>query len=318
MKSLGFLLKFIVLSSILLSVAGLTHAQATRTWVASPPTGDDSAPCSRTAPCATFAGAMSKTHEGGEIDVIDPGSYGIFTVTKAITIDGGTGAGWAGMIANGAGVTNGITISVTSGTHADDAKVILRNLNLNGAKQAGNGGSVAINVVKVHELHLENINIEDFSSVGIDIDTADNINVFMRHVTLSHCVTGVRMNTASGFFANAYLDDVSIQGSNNGLNTVADAFAVIRNSYFSENRGSSLGAVKVSSGCFVSLENSVFAGNNFAVNVDAGGTANISNNSFYGNVTALNGAGTIATATNSNKFALNGSDGATNATITLK
>src|SRR3954463_13269400 len=76
------------------------QAQATRTWVSG--TGDDVNPCSRTAPCKTFAGAISKTAAGGEIDVLDPGGFGTVTIAKAITIDGG------GFLASG---TNGINVN---------------------------------------------------------------------------------------------------------------------------------------------------------------------------------------------------------------
>src|SRR5262249_19627909 len=62
------------------------HAQATRTWVSG--VGDDANPCSRTAPCKTFAGAISKTAAGGEISVLDPGGFGVVTITKSITISG--------------------------------------------------------------------------------------------------------------------------------------------------------------------------------------------------------------------------------------
>src|SRR5437016_7127525 len=62
------------------------HAQATRTWVSG--VGDDANPCSRTAPCKTFAGAISKTAAGGEIDALDPGGYGAVTITKSITLEG--------------------------------------------------------------------------------------------------------------------------------------------------------------------------------------------------------------------------------------
>ena len=65
------------------------NAQASRTWVSG--VGDDANPCSRTAPCKTFAGAISKTAAGGEIDALDPGGFGALTITKAITIDGGGG-----------------------------------------------------------------------------------------------------------------------------------------------------------------------------------------------------------------------------------
>ena len=84
-------------SSLLLSLFGLcaivslpttsAHAQATRTWVSG--VGDDANPCSRTAPCKTFAGAISKTAAGGEIDCLDPGGFGAVTITKSMTIDCG-------------------------------------------------------------------------------------------------------------------------------------------------------------------------------------------------------------------------------------
>src|SRR5262245_33571226 len=65
------------------------NAQASRTWVSG--VGDDANPCTRTAPCKTFAGTISKTAPGGEIDALDPGGFGALTITKAITIDGGGG-----------------------------------------------------------------------------------------------------------------------------------------------------------------------------------------------------------------------------------
>src|SRR6516164_10584520 len=61
------------------------QAQASRTWVSG--VGDDANPCSRVAPCKTFAGAISKTAPGGEIDCLDPGGFGAVTITKAVTID---------------------------------------------------------------------------------------------------------------------------------------------------------------------------------------------------------------------------------------
>src|SRR5260221_14271951 len=66
--------------------SSLAFAQATRTWVSG--VGDDANPCSRTAPCKTFAGAISRTATGGEISVLDPGGYGAVTITKPITISG--------------------------------------------------------------------------------------------------------------------------------------------------------------------------------------------------------------------------------------
>src|SRR5579883_2400156 len=84
--------------------AGTASAQATRTWVSG--VGDDANPCSRTAPCKTFAGAISKTAPGGEINVLDPGGFGAVTITKSITIS--SQAFEAGVLVSG---TNGIVVS---------------------------------------------------------------------------------------------------------------------------------------------------------------------------------------------------------------
>src|SRR5690242_7657055 len=76
------------------------QGQASRTWVSG--VGDDANPCSRTAPCKTFAGAISKTAAGGEMNCLDPGGFGAVTITKAITLDGdGTLAGILAATVNG-------------------------------------------------------------------------------------------------------------------------------------------------------------------------------------------------------------------------
>src|ERR1700724_2820706 len=92
------------------------HAQATRTWVSG--VGDDVNPCSRTAPCKTFPGAISKTAAGGEINCLDPGGFGAVTITKSITIDC-TGVFGSVLFASG---SNGINVTGT------DIVVTLRNL----------------------------------------------------------------------------------------------------------------------------------------------------------------------------------------------
>src|SRR5437588_12191167 len=106
----------------LLTIAA--HAQATRTWVSG--VGDDANPCSRPAPCKTFAGAISKTAPGGEIDALDPGGFGAVTITKAITIDGGGGQVASELVSG----TNGIVVQAG----ANDT-VILRNIRINGISQ---------------------------------------------------------------------------------------------------------------------------------------------------------------------------------------
>src|ERR1700754_555045 len=102
------------------------HAQATRTWVSG--VGDDANPCSRTAPCKTFAGAISKTAAGGEINCLDPGGFGTVTITKSMTIDC---AGTLGSIL--ASGTNGVNVNDANTGTPGTIKVILRNLTINGA-----------------------------------------------------------------------------------------------------------------------------------------------------------------------------------------
>src|SRR6266849_4735182 len=122
------------------------HAQATRTWVSG--VGDDANPCSRTAPCKTFAGAISKTAVGGEINVLDPGGFGAVTITKSITIkaEGVT----AGVLVSG---TNGIVIA---GANTD--RITLKGLDMNGL-----GTSLAgVKVLSAAQVTLLNDEIYNF------------------------------------------------------------------------------------------------------------------------------------------------------------
>jgi hypothetical protein len=117
------------ISVVCLSVGiSSANAQASRTWVSG--VGDDANPCSRTAPCKTFAGAISKTAPGGEIDALDPGGFGAVTITKAITIDGGGGQ-VASVLVSG---TNGIVVQA-----GPNDVVTLRNIQINGIGTGING-----------------------------------------------------------------------------------------------------------------------------------------------------------------------------------
>src|SRR6202008_1983048 len=111
-------------AALIAGVSTGAFAQATRTWVSG--VGDDANPCSRTAPCKTFAGAISKTATGGEISVLDPGGFGAVTITKGITLNG-TGT-LAGILS--AGVT-GVIVNVS--TAAPNDTVIIRDISINGA-----------------------------------------------------------------------------------------------------------------------------------------------------------------------------------------
>ena len=126
MNKTRFTLKALTFLVVTLACASAAHAQATRTWVSG--VGDDANPCSRTAPCKTFAGAISKTADGGEIDCVDPGGFGAVTITKTITIDGG--GTFASILAAG---TNGVNVN-DSASGAQNTKIAtLRNISINGA-----------------------------------------------------------------------------------------------------------------------------------------------------------------------------------------
>src|SRR6195256_2532689 len=125
-------------------------AQATRTWVSG--VGDDVNPCSRTAPCKTFAGAISKTATAGEINCLDPGGYGAVTITKAISIV--CDAGTAGIAASG---TNGIIVSAASG-----------NVYLEGLDIAGFGTGInGVTIIGGAKVFINKSLIQGFTQNGV-------------------------------------------------------------------------------------------------------------------------------------------------------
>ncbi len=155
------IIRFLSTAALVVGFTTIAHAQATRTWVSG--VGDDVNPCSRTAPCKTFAGAISKTATGGEISVLDPGGYGTLTVTKAITVDGGSGCGWGSTLFSS---VNGFIINITTNLATD--KVILRNLSINGA-----GTTLGVDGIRFLDgasLTVENVRIFNFSGDGIEVN----------------------------------------------------------------------------------------------------------------------------------------------------
>jgi hypothetical protein len=153
---------------VVLLGATFAGAQASRTWVSG--VGDDANPCSRTAPCKTFAGAISKTAAGGEIDALDPAGYGAVTITKGMTIDGGGGQ-VASVLVSG---THGIVVQA-----GPSDVVILRNLRINGLGTGING----IRWLSGKELIVENCDIFGFTTNGIDIAKSDGGRAFILHTT---------------------------------------------------------------------------------------------------------------------------------------
>jgi hypothetical protein len=166
--------------SVCLLCASLAQAQATRTWVSG--VGDDANPCSRTAPCKTFAGAISKTAAGGEIDCLDPGGFGAVTITKSITIDGnGT---FGSILASG---TNAIVINAG----VNDV-INIRNLSINGIGTGLNG----IRFLAGKSLTVTNCEIFGFTQNGIDVNKTAATELYVKDSRIATCtLNGIKATT---------------------------------------------------------------------------------------------------------------------------
>ncbi len=146
-KFLAIALAFAALACAL--PMGAAHAQATRTWVSG--VGDDANPCSRTAPCKTFAGAISKTAAGGIINCLDPGGFGAVTITKTISIKC--------VSPTQSGITSPGTNAITVNALATDV-VDIEDLSLEGTST----GLAGIKVLQVGALHVRHVTIHQFQS----------------------------------------------------------------------------------------------------------------------------------------------------------
>ncbi len=247
--------------------------QATRTWVSG--VGDDANPCSRTAPGKTFAGAISKTEVGGEIDALDPGGFGALTITHAITIDG---AGQlAGVLVSG---TNGFTIAAA----ATDV-VILRGLNFDGASQTGLDG---IHITGAKTVIIENCTIENFHGVGIDfLPSTPNSQLIVSNTTIRGCVGGgIQVIPQGGMTATASLTNVRSEANQFGLLAGNNATVTVSNSVAAGNLNYGfLAAPTATAPVQLTLQNDLAADNgmNGIASVGLNTVVNLANVSAYGN-----------------------------------
>ena len=292
----------VVLALVLAAGTTLAEAQATRTWVSG--VGDDANPCSRTAPCKTFAGAISKTAAKGEINVLDPGGFGGVTITKSISIIADNFL--AGVLVSG---TNAIIVNAGA---ADI--VVLRGLDINGVGTGLNG----IRFLNGAELHVENCQIYGFVQKGISVETASATQVFVKNTRIHNAITsnggGIFLaRTGTGSVA-ATLENVRTVSNRYGVRVEDGARALVRNSEASGNNTN--GYIAVGASASLTLENSAANDNiNNGITASTGGTVRISNMVVTGNGTGLNpGSGSIVSFGN-NRVAGNGADGAPSSTV---
>jgi hypothetical protein len=260
------------IAAVLAASPSLAVAQATRTWVSG--VGDDVNPCSRTAPCKTFAGAISKTAANGEINAIDSGGFGAVTITKSITIDGqGVHASILSPGVNGV-VVNGPAITVT-----------LRNLAINGAGgTTGNG----IRVVNAAAVNVDNVRIQGFAGVprtagaGIAIETsAANVRIT---VTNSDIYNNFGMGIYSAPTAGNVIltvDNVRVsKGDFSSIQLLQNTTAFINRATLTNSR-TAAGLTTEGAGITAVVSNSLLAGNQFGIFNGNGGAPVVR---LYGNV----------------------------------
>jgi hypothetical protein len=244
MNKIRFTLKAFAFLVFTLACASAANAQATRTWVSG--VGDDANPCSRTAPCKTFAGAISKTADGGEIDCIDSGGFGAVTLTKSVTIDGqGT---LAGILAAG---TNGVNVN-DSASGAPNTKIVkLRNLSIQGAGT----GLIGINFTSGKAVFVENCFIAGFkagSGHGISVSLTVSGSLSVRDTIIEdNSGDGIRATTTGGSLRIG-IDNCRIDKNNNGAHALIGSLFVISRSELSNN-----------------VTNGIFVENTASANVDS-------------------------------------------------
>jgi hypothetical protein len=287
----------LALFALLFGLAAATaHAQATRTWVSG--VGDDANPCSRTAPCKTFAGAIAQTAAGGEIDALDPGGFGAVTITKAITIDGGAGQ-IAGVLVSG---TNGIVIQA-----GPNDVVRLRNLDINGLGTGLNG----IRFVAGAGLEVHNVHVYQFTQQGIDFEAPTSAQAFLT-VTDSQVENnggGAIWLTGAGTPI-AFITNVNMQFNARGLRAEDGSVVHVKNSVASNNNASGFVALGTSRAVTLNLDHCAAFRNTTGVYAGSNSNVNISDTTVTSNTTGLLLAGGGINSAGNNTVIGNGTNGA--------
>ncbi|MEP6899155.1 MAG: hypothetical protein ABI870_11540 [Rhodanobacter sp.] len=283
-----------------LSFAFITcaHAQATRTWVSG--VGDDANPCSRTAPCKTFAGAISKTAAGGEINALDPGGYGALTITKAITINGG--GQLASVLVSG---TNGMTINAA----ATDT-VILRGIEFSGI----GAGLDGVQIKSAGNVVIDHCTFQGFTHNNIELSITSAGYVLVQDSTIVGGDKGFVITATTGPGpVSALLKNVTVQGTRIAVQTLRGHIDVTH-STIQNNYGFGAQATVGSIG----LEDTMFSANGTAIQALPGAQVNMSDVDMFNNTVGISaGGGIVGSALNNRQFN-SGTPGMPNATMIVQ
>jgi hypothetical protein len=306
MNKFRFTIKLMAIAIFMFAFASMAQAQATRTWVSG--VGDDVNPCSRTAPCKTFAGAISKTAVGGEIDCLDPGGFGAVTITKKITIDG-------------TGTFGSILASSTTGVTVNGAGVIvrLRGLSINGANGTASPGVTGVRMINGAALSVEDSVIDGFNTAGISIENpATAVNeLHVRNTVIRNCVTGIAITNTGTNATVMTVDNVNVTRATNGLSAGNGSRGQISNSYFGSNSGSGITASTTTSPTDFTVNDTAIAANGTGLTTGAGTHVRIIRCVITGNGNALGLGGLVDTGGN-NTIMGNGTDQAPNGALKIQ
>jgi len=273
----------IAVASALFAFSAPAHAQATRTWVSG--VGNDADPCSRTAPCKTFAGAISKTAIAGIINCIDSGAYGAVTITKSITID--CHDVFASILnaspQDQPGTTTGVIINVGTDPKDPLRTVRLRNIDISGA----GSGNVGISIMAASAVILEDIEVTGNMKQGInDTRTDGNTMLTVRNTVIAN--NGGSGITAAAQMNTLVLDNVQSNKNDYGLALAKTNTATIARSVFSNNKNA---GIEADSGGQLMLDASVVSYNSIGISASGGAVA-FANSDIAFNATAFSGATT--------------------------
>lgn len=259
-------LRWVLTFSFLMLAHTTAYAQATRTWVSG--VGDDANPCSRTAPCKTFAGAISKTSAGGEINTLDPGGFGGVTITKAITIQSDESKN-GGVLVSG---TNGIIVAAG----ASDV-VSIRGLVIDGFGTGLNG----IKFLSGAALHVENCHIRQFNGAGgYGILFAPSTGISRLYVSDSSINDngdgatggGIGVVPTSTGIALGTIDSTHVSNNKGfGIRVADNGYMTIQNTHVDGSEKSGVAVVSVTNASDVVLTDSVVAEDGWAATVSDGG-----------------------------------------------
>lgn len=262
---------FLQVATLAVAIGGLVQAQVNRAWVSG--SGTDADPCTRSQPCLTFSGALSKTAAGGEIDAMDAGGFDGLTINKAITIDGG---GTIASVVTGSG--NAIVVQA-----GPSDVVTLRNLRINGVGAGING----IRFLSGKELHIKNCVIFGFTNNGIDINLTAPAQITVENsIVRDNAAVGLRVaDTAANVSVNVTQSSFATNGY--GLWADNNSRVTVTNSDASGNSAIGFVAQATTTGtAILNLENSNAANNGTGVESGGGSglsTVNLNNASFFDN-----------------------------------